>query len=236
MNEAKRESAEEYSCFNDFFCRSLKDSARTIAAGPTEIASPADGAFSQLGKIEKGRIFQAKGQNFSTLELLGGDEKLAEQFDEGSFATIYLSPKDYHRVHMPIDGTLRNMTHIPGQLFSVNGVTAENVPRLFARNERVSCIFDTEVGPVAMVLVGAMIVASIDTVWHGQVAPVGKNVTSINYLDQPTIHLKKGDEMGRFKLGSTVVLLFPKDTINWKESIDAGTPIMMGENIGEKLS
>ena len=230
MHEAKVSDWREYTSFNDFFHRELRDDARDIDETQESIVSPADGAFSQLGAIKNGRIFQAKGQTFSAAELLGGDESLASEFADGEFATIYLSPKDYHRVHMPITGTLRSMTHIPGALFSVNPVTADNVPRLFARNERVSAIFDTEIGPVAVVLVGAMIVASIDTVWAGQIAPTGKEISTTTYNAKP-IKIQRGEEMGRFKLGSTVVLLFPKSTIEWKENIEPSNAVFMGNKI-----
>jgi phosphatidylserine decarboxylase len=174
MSEALAEDPASYKNFNAFFTRELKPDARPITEGSDIIVSPADGAVSQLGNISYGRIFQAKGQSYSATELLGGNSELASEFDDGAFATIYLSPKDYHRVHMPIAGTLRETIYIPGDLFSVNQTTAENVPRLFSRNERLVAIFDTEVGPMAMVLVGAMIVAGIETVWGGQ-APPSKN-------------------------------------------------------------
>lgn len=231
MEEAIEENPLNYASFNDFFTRELKPDARPIAQEDNGITSPADGAFSQLGAIENGRVFQAKGQDFTTEELLGGTIEDAALFKQGEFATIYLSPKDYHRLHMPIDGKLVSMRHVPGDLFSVNPTTAENVPRLFARNERVVCIFETAAGPMAMVLVGAMIVASIETVWAGQLAPVGKQILSVDY--SADISLKKGEEMGRFKLGSTVVLLFPENTIQWQEELRAGTPVQMGQTIAE---
>lgn len=231
MNEARRKTADEFCCFNDFFTRELEDGARPIAAGIHDIASPADGAVSQLGKIEHGRIFQAKGQDYSLIELLGGDARRAEAFMGGEFATIYLSPKDYHRVHMPLTGTLREMIYVPGDLFSVNKTTAENVPRLFARNERLVAIFDTEHGPMAMVLVGAMIVAAIETVWAGLITPPKRELKVTNYSNPQPITLKKGDEMGRFLLGSTVVLCFARDAIDWLETLQADSPLRMGEAI-----
>lgn len=234
LNEAQRKNFEDYESFNDFFCRSLDDNARPICAEPNVIVSPADGCISQLGPIKQGRIFQAKGQTYSAAELLA-DEELAKLFNEGEFATIYLSPRDYHRVHMPIGGTLKQMHFVPGDLFSVNKVTAENVPRLFSRNERVVTLFDTEIGPVASVLVGAMVVASIETTWAGELAPSNKKIQTWNYPEKnktaPT--LNKGEEMGRFKLGSTVVLLFPKNTISWKEQLNANSPVKMGEEIAK---
>jgi phosphatidylserine decarboxylase len=231
MAEAQQPDPTAYANFNDFFTRELQDGARPI--GDADLVCPADGAISQLGAIEEGRIFQAKGQHFSTCELLGGDEERAAQFSDGQFATIYLSPKDYHRVHMPLAGQLSASSYIPGDLFSVNAVTAENVERLFARNERMVCYFDTDVGPMAMILVGAMVVAGIETVWSGQVAPATDDPTVVDYqhLPQP-VSLAKGDEMGRFKLGSTVILLFPKGSMSWDERYVAGTATRLGEALG----
>ena len=233
MSEAERQSPEDFKHFNDFFTRSLKPDARHIDTDKRAVISPVDGAISQLGPIQQGQIFQAKGQSFSLVELLGGDVDRAQPFMGGDFATIYLSPKDYHRIHMPITGTLKEMIYIPGKLFSVNPVTAENVPRLFARNERVAAIFDTELGPMAVVLVGAMIVASIETVWSGLVAPLKREVKSIQYHSKEPITIEKGAEMGRFKLGSTVVLAFPENTTNFVESLKAGSAVRMGETFGK---
>lgn len=164
---------------------------------------------------------------------MGGDPKIAASFTGGHFATVYLSPKDYHRVHMPIAGTLKSMTYVPGQLFSVNTVTTETVPRLFSRNERVVCLFDTAAGPMAMVLVGAMIVASIETVWAGLVTPHKRRVRTTDYGDNTPVHLQKGEEMGRFKLGSTVILLFGADKVRWLETLDAESPVKMGQHFGD---
>ncbi|MEC8429432.1 MAG: archaetidylserine decarboxylase, partial [Pseudomonadota bacterium] len=219
--------------FNDFFTRALKPGARPICNEDKAIVFPADGAISQLGDIRHGRVFQAKGQDYSLLELVGGDPELAKPFEDGSFATVYLSPKDYHRVHMPFEGTLTHMIHVPGDLFSVNDVTAANVPRLFARNERVVCLFDTEAGPMAVILVGAMIVASIETVWAGQVAPVKREIKTTRYNQSENIHLKKGDELGRFKLGSTAIVLFGPEASSWQDSLDAGSATRMGDKMGE---
>ena len=233
LAEAKRKKVDEYTSFNDFFCRALEDGARPIDANQNSICSPADGAFSQLGKIEHGRIFQAKGQSYSAAELLA-DNDAADIYTDGEFATIYLSPKDYHRVHMPFSGTLKKMSFVPGDLFSVNQVTAENVERLFSRNERLVCHFETEHGPMALVLVGAMIVASIETVWAGCVARPGKEVKHTHYVQG--MQLNKGHEMGRFKLGSTAIVLFPKDTIRWNSNLSPNSPTRMGEKIGELLT
>ncbi|MFY0640697.1 MAG: phosphatidylserine decarboxylase [Bermanella sp.] len=228
MSEAKIEDLDQFANFNDFFTRELKDGARPIA--DAKLVSPADGAVSQLGKIELGRCFQAKGRDFSVVELLGGDNERATPYMNGEFATIYLSPKDYHRVHMPCAGTLKETVYVPGDLFSVNPATAEGVDGLFARNERLVCMFDTEFGPMAMVLVGAMIVAGIETVWSGQVCPLPKQAQVQNY-SQGEIKLEKGAEMGRFKLGSTVILCFPEDTVKFLDEIKASSPLMMGQAI-----
>ena len=233
MSEAERQSPEDFKHFNDFFTRALKADARSIDTEKESIISPVDGAISQLGSIKQGQIFQAKGQSFSLVELLGGDVERAQPFMGGDFATIYLSPKDYHRIHMPVTGTLKEMIYIPGKLFSVNPVTAENVPRLFARNERVAAIFDTELGPMAMVLVGAMIVASVETVWSGLVAPLKREVKSLRYDSKEQITLEKGAEMGRFKLGSTVVLAFPENSSQFVESLQASSAVRMGETFGK---
>ncbi|MCX4027583.1 archaetidylserine decarboxylase [Spartinivicinus marinus] len=237
MSLAENENPESFAHFNDFFTRPLKADARPIPADDNIIISPADGAISQLGKIEYGRVFQAKGHDYSLTELVGGDVNLAQEFNDGSFATIYLSPKDYHRVHMPYGGTLRSMIYVPGRLFSVNQTTTEHLPGLFARNERVVCIFDTDIGPMAVIMVGAMIVASIETTWAGLVTPPRRQLKQTDYTEaarQP-IKLAKGDEMGRFKLGSTAIVLFGKDVVNWEESLNADTNVLMGSAIGQKM-
>ena len=232
MAEAADPDPTRYPSFNAFFTRPLREGARPLAQA--DILCPADGAISQLGAIEGGRIFQAKGQSFSAWELLGGDTERAPLFDGGRFATIYLSPRDYHRVHMPLAGRLTASRYIPGDLYSVNQVTAANVPRLFARNERLVCHFDTEVGPMAMVLVGAMIVAGIETVWAGQVAPPPDRPVEVDYLKLPAaVALEKGAEMGRFMLGSTVILLFPRDSVSWDEAYGAGVATRLGEKLGD---
>jgi len=227
MDEAAEPNPEAYAHFNDFFTRELKADARPFVDEKGSIACPADGCISQIGDIELGRIFQAKGHRFSMKELLGGSNEVAELFDGGKFATIYLSPKDYHRVHMPVTGTLKEMIYVPGKLFSVSPLTAYEVPRLFARNERMIAIFDTEHGPMAMILVGAMIVASIETVWAGLVTPPKRELKQIDYGYQPK--LKKGEEMGRFKLGSTVILLFGANKVSWAEQLQANVDVRMGE-------
>lgn len=235
MSEAQESDPCAYSSFNEFFTRALKDGARPINEDANTVVFPADGAISQLGDIKQGRIFQAKGQDYSLLELIGGDTDTAAQFEDGKFAVVYLSPKDYHRVHMPLEGTLKSMTHVPGDLFSVNDATAENVPRLFARNERAVCIFDTQAGPMAVILVGAMIVASIETVWAGQVTPEPRCIRTTDYDGSKQYHYGKGDEMGRFKLGSTAIVLFGKDAVQWSDALTAGSPTRMGETMGDLL-
>lgn len=237
MHEALHTDIERYLSFNDFFTRALREGIRPLPEDESLIISPADGAISQQGDIVSGRIFQAKGFDFSVEELLGGQSALANEFSDGCFSTIYLSPRDYHRVHMPCKGTLREMIYVPGKLFSVNTVTSEHIPRLFARNERLVCIFDTSLGPVAMVLVGAMIVASIETVWAGEVTPVRRRLQHTDYSleAKSPVTLERGDEMGRFKLGSTVVMLFGKDSIRWNEHLGAGDSIQLGQSLANRL-
>ncbi|MGO1692046.1 MAG: archaetidylserine decarboxylase [Marinobacter sp.] len=232
MSEAAEQDPTAYPSFNAFFTRALKPGIRPLAEGENTFVSPVDGAISQLGQITGDRVFQAKGQSFSLVELLGGDAGRAEAFSGGEFSTIYLSPKDYHRIHMPLAGTLREMVYVPGKLFSVNPVTAENVPNLFARNERVACIFDTEAGPMALVLVGAMIVGSVETPWAGVVAPNSRGVKATTYNGESAISFAKGEEMGRFRLGSTVVMVMPKGSVNWNAEQVAGKTVRMGEAFG----
>ena len=232
MSEAAEPDLDAYESFNAFFTRALADGARPLAEEPDALLCPADGAVSQIGDIGAGSIFQAKGHYYSCEELLGDTER-AKQFHNGSFATIYLSPRDYHRVHMPLAGELAAQTYIPGKLFSVNQVTAENVERLFARNERLVCYFDTPAGPMAMVLVGAMIVAGISTVWSGQVAPPTKDPKTTDFRHAPPgVKLGRGEEMGRFLLGSTVILLFPENTVEWEPKFHEGSATRMGEKLG----
>lgn len=226
MGEAERPVG-EYKSFNDFFTRALKTGARPLADADGYVLCPADGEISQLGRIEKGRILQAKGHSYTVAELLGGDETLAEKFAHGHFITIYLSPRDYHRVHMPVGGRLRSTTYVPGDLFSVNQATAAGVPGLFARNERLSCVFDTPLGSMASVMVGAMIVAGIETVWGGRVVPHGKLLVSDMPQNVPAF--EAGDEMGRFLLGSTVVLLFEEGQVKFLPDLASGTKTRMGQ-------
>ena len=227
MSEAANPDIASYASFNDFFTRALRTGARPLAKA--DLICPVDGAISQFGAIAHDQIFQAKGHHYSTAALLGGDAAEAEPFHNGHFATLYLSPRDYHRIHMPCNGQLRRMVHVPGDLFSVNPTTARGVPGLFARNERVVCFFDSSNGPFVLVLVGATIVGSMATVWHGLVNPPrpGK-VRTWDYADQ-NIRLKKGDEMGRFLLGSTVVMLFPAGPLRFNPDWVPARAIRLGE-------
>ncbi len=231
MSEAKEQDINNFESFNHFFTRELKSGVRPVTSVENAIACPADGAVSQAGLIEQGDIFQAKGKSFTAIDLLGGDAERAKPFENGSFTTIYLSPKDYHRLHMPIKGTLTEMIHIPGRLFSVNGATANSVPGLFARNERVACMFDTELGPMALILVGAIFVSSVETTWHGVVTPPSiDSVRSWQYQENAPV-IEKGEEMGRFNMGSTIIVLFGKDKIKWEDEFKAGKKVQLGEMI-----
>ena len=232
MAEAADPDIRSYASFNEFFTRALKVDARPLAKA--DLVCPVDGAISQFGAITRDRIFQAKGHHYSTTALLGGDAELAAKFQDGSFATLYLSPKDYHRIHMPCEGRLVRMLHVPGALFSVNPVTAHGVPGLFARNERVLCVFESARGPFVLVLVGATIVGSMATVWHGVVNPPrARKLRQWNYHDKPVV-LAQGQEMGRFLLGSTVVLLFPKGRMQFNPRWAAGRSVRLGELMGER--
>jgi phosphatidylserine decarboxylase len=231
MSEAVEPDLRSYANFNAFFTRALRPDARPLASAGDALLSPADGAISQLGDITGGQLFQAKGHSYSVVDLLGGDQLRAADFLGGSFATVYLSPRDYHRVHMPLDGTLTAQTYVPGELFSVNQTTAENVPRLFARNERLICYFDTALGPVAVVMVGAMIVAGIETVWGGQVAPPSGPQTQRFDLQATPPALSRGAEMGRFQLGSTVILLLPEAAAEWHPDLQAGSTVRQGQSL-----
>jgi phosphatidylserine decarboxylase len=236
MTEAQEPDPSAYGSFNEFFTRSLRRSARPLADQQEAVICPADGALSQLGSIANGRVFQAKARDYSLLELLGGRADWAGRLDGGTFATIYLSPRDYHRVHMPLPGTLREMIHVPGRLFCVNPITTFLVPRLFGRNERVLCLFEGDAGPMALILVGAIFVGSMETVWAGQVTPAGERKPSRHYEDKAAIRLEKGAEMGRFNMGSTVILLFPPDTVVWDPKLKPGERLHMGQRIGQLCS
>lgn len=232
LSEAVITDANDYPSFNAFFTRALAEGARPLA--DASVLSPADGAISQIGHIRGSDLLQAKGQYFSLHHLLGGDAPLTSEFINGEFATIYLSPKDYHRVHMPVTGTLRRSIYVPGRLFSVNDATSKRIPGLFARNERLVCIFDTDMGPMAVVLVGAMIVAAIETVFAGQVTPLSRQVQHQDYTAKHPITLQQGDELGRFSLGSTAIVLFAEKQCRWQAHCKAGQPIRMGDALGDK--
>ena len=230
MSEAKKENFSDYESFNQFFIRELKDDARKINENPTALCLPVDGRVSQIGHIDDERLLQAKGHFFSLSDLLAGDEELVNTFKNGEFATIYLSPRDYHRVHMPCDATLRKMIYVPGDLFSVNPFLAEHVPNLFARNERVICVFDTEFGPMVQILVGATITASMSTVWAGVINPPRTGEVKVwTYQGDSAIKLTKGQEMGAFQLGSTVINLFPANSVTLAEHLEVDVPVRMGE-------
>ena len=234
MAEAAQSDPAAYATFNDFFTRALKPGARTLATA--DLLCPVDGAISQFGAIDGERIFQAKGRDYTATALLGGDAALAAHFHGGHFATLYLSPKDYHRIHMPCAGRLLRMIHVPGDLFSVNPATARGVPGLFARNERVVCVFDGDRGPWVLVLVGATIVGSMATLWHGVVNPPRPgSVREWAYHDQHT-ELAQGAEMGRFLLGSTVVLLFPQGPLRFNAAWQPGSSIRMGEVMATRVA
>ena len=232
MGEAANPDITSYASFNDFFTRALKPGARPLATA--DLICPVDGAISQFGPILKDQIFQAKGHAYSTTALVGGDATAAARFDNGHFATLYLSPRDYHRIHMPCAGELTRMVHVPGDLFSVNPTTARGVPGLFARNERVVCFFESTDGPFVLVLVGATIVGSMATVWHGQVNPPRTGI--LRQWDYPKgqVSLQQGQEMGRFLLGSTVVMLFPAGPLSFNVAWEPGRPIVLGEAMAQR--
>jgi len=231
MSEAAESDIAHYKSFNEFFTRPLREDVRPLA--PADLVCPVDGAVSQFGPIAGDQIFQAKGHHYSTTALVGGDAALAARFAHGSFATLYLSPRDYHRIHMPCDARLTRMIHVPGALFSVNPVTARGVPGLFARNERVVCVFESAHGPFVLALVGATIVGSMATVWHGVVNPPrGRQVREWRYDDQDVV-LRRGEEMGRFLLGSTVVLLFPAPAFAFNPAWQPGRAVRLGEAMAD---
>jgi len=232
MTEAQEPNLAAYSSFNAFFTRSLRPGVRPLPQEPHALSSPADGGLSQLGAIEDGRLFQAKGLDYALEDLVASPD-WARRFRGGNFATIYLSPRDYHRVHMPAAGELREMIQVPGRLFSVNRATASLVPRLFARNERVVCLFEGEAGPFAMILVGAIFVGSMETVWAGELfLPRGTTPLRQPYTEDAAIHLRPGAEMGRFNMGSTVILLFPPGAVQWDSGLRPGAKLRMGQRLG----
>ncbi|MDG4595666.1 MAG: archaetidylserine decarboxylase [Candidatus Contendobacter sp.] len=238
LGEALEPNPRAYPDFNAFFTRALKPGARPVAPGDRVVCCPVDGAVSQIGFAEADTLLQAKGRRFSLTALLGGDAERARPFQGGAFATLYLSPRDYHRIHMPLAGRLREMAHIPGKLFSVSPLTARVVPELFARNERVAALFDTPAGPMALVLVGAVNVASIETVWAGAITPpLGKAIRDWSYPPNgdDAVRLDKGAEMGRFNLGSTVILLFGRGAVRWEADLRPGAAARMGQRLGKAI-
>ncbi|KQN57878.1 phosphatidylserine decarboxylase [Erwinia sp. E602] len=239
MKEAQKPDTASYRTFNDFFVRPLRDDARPLNTDPNQLILPADGAISQLGRIEGDQIFQAKGHTYSLEALLAGQAAMVDLFRDGEFVTTYLAPRDYHRVHMPCNGILREMIYVPGDLYSVNPLTAQNIPNLFARNERVICLFDTEFGPLAQILVGATIVGSIETVWAGTVTPPREGVIKRwswpGAEEEGSVVLLKGQEMGRFKLGSTVINLFAAGKVQLAESLAAESKTRLGEPLAIAL-
>ena len=232
MAEAANPDIASYASFNDFFTRALQPGARPLAQA--DLICPVDGAISQFGPIAKDQVFQAKGHTYSTTALVGGDAAAAARFDNGHFATLYLSPRDYHRIHMPCAGELTRMVHVPGDLFSVNPTTARGVPGLFARNERVVCFFESAQGPFVLVLVGATIVGSMATVWHGQVNPPRTGVLRQWDYAKGQVSLQQGEEMGRFLLGSTVVMLFPQGPLQFNPQWEPMRPIQLGETMAQR--
>ncbi len=235
VDEAIESEPSAYEHFNAFFTRELKPGVRPIVEGEDSVACPVDGTISQAELIEHGRIFQAKGHDYSLVTLLGGSKDRAEPFQGGIFTTIYLSPQDYHRIHMPVTGILQEMVHIPGRLFSVNPATTRVIPGLFARNERVVSIFDTDFGPMAMVKVGAVNVGSIETVWAGEITPpAGRVVRAWHYEKEGAVTLQKGDEMGRFNMGSTVIVIFGPSAVVWAEGIEADAKVRLGQLLGKR--
>jgi phosphatidylserine decarboxylase len=236
MHEAQDSDPRAYPHFNAFFTRALRPDARPLDPDPRAILSPVDGRVSQIGTITQDRLIQAKGRDYRIRDLLGGDARRAAAFEGGCFATLYLAPGDYHRIHMPLEGTLTWTQHVPGRLFSVNGITADLVPGLFTRNERVACGFDTPAGALVMVLVGAIFVGGIETVWAGEITPVGAAADSVGPRE-PTaaVCLARGAEMGRFNLGSTVILLFEPGQVTWTDGLTAGQPVRLGQMIGHRL-
>jgi phosphatidylserine decarboxylase len=239
LSQAKIQDVEKFENFNAFFTRELQADARPLPTAQGAIVCPADGAVSQLGDIADGNLLQAKGKHYSCQSLLAGDAQMAALFQSGKFATIYLSPSDYHRVHMPMAVILKKTIYVPGKLFSVNQTTAESVPNLFARNERLVCLFTTAAGPMAVILVGAMIVAGIDTVWAGEICPMAgkRDIQITDYSNQiPAVQLPLGGELGRFRLGSTAIVLFQHGAMKFESSLEATSSVAMGQLLGQVAS
>ncbi|MES2998117.1 MAG: archaetidylserine decarboxylase [Pseudomonadota bacterium] len=235
MSVALKESPQDYRHFNEFFTRSLKPEKRPIASEAAAIVSPVDGCISQFGGICEGQLIHAKGVNYSLQALLGGCKELTSQFQQGKFATFYLAPEDYHRVHSPCDGKLREMIYVPGRLFSVDPKTMADLPDLFVRNERIINLFTTPAGPMAVILIGAMLVASMSTVWEGVITPSTSRAIRYWHYTEDAIFLEKGEELGRFQLGSTVILLFADDRIDWSSALCVNKNVQFGQHIGHIL-
>lgn len=234
MSDAERKQPEEFVSFNDFFTRALEPASRPIDPADNAIVSAVDGTISQMARIDDGSLIQAKGHSYSVADLLGGDTTAAAKYVQGSFTTIYLSPRDYHRIHLPVAGTLTEMVHVPGRLFSVNPATTRTIPRLFARNERVVAHFDTAMGAMAVVMVGAINVGSIETVWAGEVTPpAGTQIGRWLYQDENSPQFAKGAEIGRFNMGSTVILLFANSQVRWLDGLSEESKLKMGQKIGK---
>jgi phosphatidylserine decarboxylase len=232
LSTAREPNPAAYRSFNAFFTRALRPGARPVDAAPEAVCCPADGEVSEAGAVTDGRLVRAKGWDYTLIELVGGDARLAAELEGGAYATIYLSPRDYHRVHMPLGGRLRRMIHVPGRLYSVNKLTTKTLPRLFARNERVISVFDTDAGPMAVILVGATFVGSMDTVWAGTVTPAHRRAVTWDHAPAAPVVLERGAEMGRFNMGSTVIVLFGRDAVHWAEPLRPGQAVRMGERIG----
>lgn len=232
LKEAEFERYQNYASFNHFFTRALKRGARPLPTEPQAFVSPVDGTVSQFGEIRDGRLLQAKGHTYSLLDLLGGETELAAKFAGGRFCTIYLAPYNYHRIHMPITGSLTNWSYVPGRLFSVNAATARALPNLFARNERLNAIFDTDAGPIGLAMIGALFVGSMETVWAGRVTPPHLRGAPFHYSPMDRVTLGRGDEMGRFNMGSTVILLTPPAGVDWSAELKPGQAVRMGQTIG----
>ncbi len=232
MLEAEKSFADNYTSFNDFFTRQLKPGSRKWQLSTTQVLSPVDSSVSQLGKIDESYLFQAKGKDYSLSQLFAGNESLCQTFHQGTFVTLYLSPRDYHRIHMPVSGQLTSSTYVPGKLFAVNRSAVATIDGVFALNERYISIFDTELGKMALIMVGALFVGSMETVWAGMITPASERVLKSTQHEQDNIQLQQGEEMGRFNMGSTVILLFEQDRINWLESLGADDPIQVGQILG----
>lgn len=236
LSESLVTDIRQFPSFNDFFIRQLKPNARPLPHDPTAIACPADGILTEFGKIQAGRLLQAKGRYYELIDLLGGHAEMAQHFLNGNFFTVYLAPKDYHRVHMPITGQLHNMIHIPGRLFSVNMPSVMGIPRLFARNERVVCLFETAAGMMAVIFIGALLIGSVVTPWHGQVMPTPHSKSALRVEENSPIILQRGDEVGYFQWGSTVIVLFGENAVNWQTTLYPGDAVRIGQCVGSNVT